>query len=156
MKITDALLGEHGVLYAMFDRLETLAPGTGDAPAVRAMAALLAAALTPHAEIENDLLFAAMEAAPDAARGPILAMREEHDAIEETIAEAADAANAARGSALLRDTIALARDHFAREEHLLFPLAAQLLGDAVLEELGAEWALRRHVALSEPAGGVAP
>lgn len=156
MKITDALLGEHGVLYSMFDRLETLAPASGDAAAVRAMATLLDAALAPHAEVENELLFAAMEASPDAERGPILAMREEHDAIEQALAEAADAVDAARGGALLRDTIAMTRDHFVREEHLLFPMAARMLGDDVLEELGAEWALRRHVALGEPARGVAP
>ena len=156
MRITEALLGEHGALNALFDRIEASADAAADGSAVRAMAGMLAAALVSHAEIENDLLFDAMEAAPAAARAPIVAMREEHGDIEDTVAEAADTPDAARAGALLRDAVALARDHFAREEHLLFPLANQVLGDAALEELGAAWGTRRRVAVTTHAGGTAP
>jgi hypothetical protein len=43
------------------------------------------------------------------------------------------------------DPVVMARDHFALEERMVFPLAATLLGDAVLEELGVRWAERRGV-----------
>ncbi len=63
MKITDALLGEHGAFYAQFDRLEETLPHTTLAGEVREQAALLAAALVSHAQLEDTLLFERMRAA---------------------------------------------------------------------------------------------
>lgn len=150
MKITDALRGEHAVFYAQFDRIETAVDDAGEAE-IRAMAELLAAALVTHAAIEDDLLFRAMERAPEQARGPLAAMREEHEDIEGMLTAAAGAPGAERAAALVRDAVALAREHFAREELMLFPAAEDALGDAVLEELGGEWGARRRVALGAAA-----
>ena len=48
---------------------------------------------------------------------------------------------------LLLDTIAIARDHFAKEEQVLFPMAANALPPEELQALGAEWAAARGVTL---------
>jgi hypothetical protein len=59
IKITDALIGEHGPLYRQLDRLQEAA--SGSAAQMRSCAQLLAAGLASHAHLEDTLLFAAVE-----------------------------------------------------------------------------------------------
>lgn len=143
MRIIDALLGEHGAFYAIFNDLERDLPGMQDAGNIRTAGATLAAALGSHAAIENEVLFPEIErrVGPD---GPLAVMRYEHDKIEDGLARLARCAEAADARSLLLDILATARDHFAKEENVLFPLAAQVLGDD-LERLGDAWAQRRGV-----------
>ena len=143
MKITDALLGEHGVFYAQFDRLEEVLAGEPDLEAVRGLAGLLASALAPHAALENELLFDPAAAREGGEGGPMEAMHQEHDEIEallEGVLEAADAEEARRG---LREVVDRARAHFRREEEMAFETAERLLGPEELERRGGEWAARR-------------
>jgi hemerythrin-like domain-containing protein len=77
-----------------------------------------------------------------------MAMRAEHDEIERllggilapegTPSRPDPQRNAAR-------MIEIVRDHFGHEEHVLFPLAAAVLDEERLGDLGAEWAARRGV-----------
>jgi iron-sulfur cluster repair protein YtfE (RIC family) len=147
MKITDAFLGEHGVFYAQFDHAEELLERHPSLPEVQAVAALIATALIPHAQLENDLLFTAVEGQVGQG-GPILAMRSEHDEIERTLDDVARATTMASAIMLLRDAIGEARDHFRKEEQVAFPLAESVLGDNRLNELGRAWAERRSVRVS--------
>src|SRR5574341_1358167 len=55
MKITDALKGEHGVFYAQFRFIEESLDGENLAT-LKALGAMLAAALAPHAHIEDESL----------------------------------------------------------------------------------------------------
>jgi hemerythrin-like domain-containing protein len=140
MKATDVLMGEHGAYYALFAALDD--PAAVD---LRTYVVLLAAALIPHARFENERLFPALEAriGPD---GPLAVMRAEHHEIEGTLeALRAEADPAALGRGL-RHVIAVAREHFRKEELVLFPLADRELGAGVLERLGREWAAARGVA----------
>jgi hypothetical protein len=140
MKVTEVLLGEHGTFYLLFGHLETA--GTED---VGAGAALLAAALIPHAAFENERLFPALEGriGPD---GPLAVMRAEHEEIEGTLLSLPAASDPAERQRGLRQVIALAREHFRKEELVLFPLAERVLDAAALERLGGEWAATRGVA----------
>jgi len=147
MKITDAFLGEHGVFYAQFDHLEALLASSPDGVCVQEQAGLLAAALAPHAQLENDLLFAAVEQAAPERAAPIAVMREEHDQIEGMMAEIAQGVAPRRAVELLGEAIALAREHFEKEESVAFPLAEETLGAERLRELGAAWAAQRSVLL---------
>jgi hemerythrin-like domain-containing protein len=147
MKITDALLGEHAVFYAQFKYLETLLAATPDAECARQLAGLLASALGPHARLENDLLFAAVESAAPERSAPIMVMREEHDEIEAMLAEIAQEAVPRRVGELLGEVIALAREHFEKEEVVAFPLAEETLGATRLHELGTAWGTQRSVRL---------
>ena len=141
IRITDALLGEHGVIYPLLDHLAGT-PFTSAAEA-RTQAALLAAGLASHAQIEDELLFAQLEGHLGTEAGPLAVMRREHEEIENVLAhlEKADAPGEARQ--LATHLVQLARQHFAKEEQVLFPMAEQILGDEGLRRLGEEWAKRR-------------
>lgn len=146
MKITDALLGEHGAFYAQFDRLEETLPHTTSAAEIREQAALLAAALVTHARLEDALLFTRMRTA-GADEGLLDTMEEEHTEIAARLTRAQGTQDAAVARGELLEAVSLARDHFAREERFAFPLAEGTLGAGALTELGLHWSERRDVFL---------
>ena len=148
MKITDAFLGEHGVFYAQFDRLEEALPTEDRIEVLRGKASLLAAALAPHARLEDDLLFAAVEEKVGTGFGPVSTMRAEHEEIEGALRSVADASDPKRARETLLEVILLARSHFLKEERVAFPLAEEVLGAENLERLGEEWARARGVVLA--------
>jgi iron-sulfur cluster repair protein YtfE (RIC family) len=146
VKLTDALLGEHGAFYAQFDRLEETVPHAGTAGEVREQAALLAAALVTHAKLEDELLFSRMRAA-GADAGLLDTMEEEHTTIAGGLTKAQGTQDLALARRELLDAVALAREHFGKEERLAFPMAERSLGVAALTDLGAAWSERRDVFL---------
>jgi regulator of cell morphogenesis and NO signaling len=148
MKITDAMCGEHGPLYALLRHCEESAPRWEHADLILG-ARCLEAALLSHAEVEDALLFAAVETRMPP-QGPVAVMRAEHDEIDRALHELRTSADEATARRLLLHAAATARDHFAKEEQVLFPLAEQLLGAGELERLGAIWAERRGVAIVRP------
>jgi iron-sulfur cluster repair protein YtfE (RIC family) len=144
MLITDALLGEHAVFYAQFDDMEQMT-GTRQVEEVKTSAALLVAGLASHAALEDELLFCALEPAMGTGMGPIAVMRSEHEEIEGNLYRLAGVNSAAAARELLLATIDVARQHFSKEERVIFPMARQALGSDDLEELAHEWANRRMV-----------
>jgi len=147
VRLTDALLGEHGAFYAQFDRLEALPAGLTVAE-VREQAALLASALVSHADLEDELLFERMRSAGGDG-GLLDAMEEEHRIIAGHLQRAQGSGDASKAMDALLEGVAVAREHFAREERMAFPLAERLLPGQALSDLGAEWSRRRGVELSE-------
>jgi len=148
MKITDALLGEHGAFYAQFDRLEETLPHTTSAGEVREQAALLAAALVSHAQIEDSLLFDRMRAA-GGDEGLLGTMEAEHEEIAGLLTRAQGSRDISTARRELLEAVTLARDHFAKEEQIAFPLAESLLGAVGLTVLGARWSAQREVCLGD-------
>ncbi len=144
MDITDALLGEHAVLYSLFSRLEQDLSGSLSVDEIRVAVSLLEASLISHAQLENELLFSELEKHMGPG-GPVAVMRAEHDEIDHALAVAVQAADAAAAARHLLDALSIARQHFAKEERVLFGLARQALGEAELARLGAAWSERRKV-----------
>jgi regulator of cell morphogenesis and NO signaling len=165
--ITDALRGEHGVFYAQFDHIEG-GLATVDLAGLKTQGALLASALAPHAHLENDILFPALERELGGDGGPLTVFRAEHaeiedaleklqtlrelsrhhDDIEGTLQRLPRVEDVAVARRLVGQTLAIARDHFSKEEHMLFPMAEQMLSEDALERLGEQWAAQRHVVLA--------
>lgn len=162
MKITDALKGEHGVFYAQFNHLEQWLDGA-DLSAIKTAGALLGAGLAPHAHIENEVLFPPIEERLGEG-GPTTVMRREHaeiegklnelqelkgahDEIEGALTKLPNAKSVDDARRLVKDILYAAREHFAKEEKMLFPMAEQILDANTLEQLGAEWASRRTEAV---------
>ena len=139
MNVTDVLLGEHGACYGLFAYLEAAAPGD-----LRAGAALLAAVINPHARFENERLFPALEARIGP-MGPLAVMRAEHREIEGALQEALKAADASEALSRARSALGVAREHFMKEEQVLFPMARRALGNEELSRLGERWAALRRV-----------
>lgn len=146
MKLTEALLGEHGVLYVLLDHVESEAAASTKLEEVQRLTKMLQVALVSHAKIENEFLFPALEVhiGPD---GPLAGMRDEHEEIEEALADVAAATEFEVAVERLRDCLAQTRDHFATEEQFVFPLARDSMTEQELERLGDNWADRRSVAL---------
>lgn len=147
MKITEALLGEHGVFYAQFDYMEKNVPHAQDLALVKSHGAMLSAALAPHAHLENDLLFAALEAHLDSQSGPLAVMRMEHDEIERSLERLQTLQDLSEAKNLLLHALQTARAHFAKEEQVLFVMAGQMLEASKLAQLGAKWAEHRKVTI---------
>ena len=146
MKVTDAFLGEHGVFYAQFKHLEQTIPAASQPDQVHIHAAMLASALATHAQLENDLLFSAME--PHVGpMGPLAVMRREHEEIEGTLAGLQEVQDTAEAQRMLLYAIRVARDHFAKEERILYPMAEKALDAETLSQLGAQWAEHRAVSV---------
>lgn len=144
MKLTDALRGEHGVFYTQLGHLEQIVPSVEDLASIKSQAALLAAALATHAQLEEELLFRALD--PHLGEmGPLAVMRMEHQEIEDTLAQIPDVEDLVECQSRLMRLVEVARQHFAKEEQILFGLAEQTLGEDALSNLGSRWAERRGV-----------
>lgn len=144
MIITDALLGEHGVFYALFDHLEKILPDCESLREVSAQADFLSSALASHANIEETLLFATLE--PHLGKsGPLAVMRSEHEEIEGTLEGFAGIEDLAEAKRQLLHVVTVARGHFAKEEQILYKLAGQTLDEGRLSDLGVTWAESRDV-----------
>jgi iron-sulfur cluster repair protein YtfE (RIC family) len=144
--LIDALLGEHGLLYALFDELEARAASATTLAEAQMAAGPVASALLSHARIEDELLFPALERTIGG-DGPLFVMRSEHQEIDDLLAAVAVAPDLGAATAAIAQAIELARDHFAKEERVLFPMARQALDDDERHRLGQQWARLRSVSL---------
>jgi hemerythrin-like domain-containing protein len=146
MKLTDALLGEHAMLYETFDHLRaaTAAGGMSD---IRGALPILERLLTAHARIEEDLLFPNLEPRLGP-MGPLAVMREEHRELDELLLSAKTANDLNGLKAAVRRLLDLAIDHFRKEERVLFHMAGRILDGDTLARLGDQWAERRRVTLA--------
>ncbi len=144
MTLLEALLGEHGALYAIFEHLEQALNDEITLEEIRAKEAVLRSVLISHATLEDELLFPALERAigPD---GPLAVMRMEHDRIEEALGWLAQVESVDECRKLLAETLEFTRQHFSKEEQVLFGIARSNLDADQLVDLGREWAERRGV-----------
>lgn len=146
MLITDALFGEHGVFYLLLQHIEQSLPASDSAAAMQNRMAAFFFALEAHSQLEDELLFTALEPRLGLQGGPLVVMRMEHDQITALIENLGSAASAEEGRALAAQLIRVVRGHFQKEEQVLFRMARQLLSEEELSSLGASWA-QRHAPL---------
>ena len=144
MKLTDALLGEHAVLYDLFDFVRDSITKNDDLVVLQSAVTVLGRLLVSHARTEEALLFPALD--PHLGEmGPLTVMRAEHREIDELLEAAGRADDAENLKATINRLLNLAREHFLKEEQILFAMARQFLNEATLTTLGDEWATRRNV-----------
>jgi iron-sulfur cluster repair protein YtfE (RIC family) len=145
MKITEGLLGEHALSYALFDRAEAMADEAESLEALVAAESVLSSAVASHAELEDQMLFSAL-AEGGCVPGPIDAMRADHKEIELLSHAVRSSLTLSEAKDVMLRLVDTLREHFTREEMLLFPLCEQVLGAQKLSELGDDWAKRRRLA----------
>lgn len=144
MKITDAFIGEHAVLYAQLDHLEHAVPAARTLGEIKAMAALLESALRSHADLEDDLLFNGLEPGLDQ-MGKLEKVQHEHGAICKALEQIRVARAREDAQRRLLNVVHLTRKEFDLEDRIIFRLAEELLREDTLHKLGKEWARRRLV-----------
>ena len=113
---------------------------------VQRIAGVVAAVLVSHARIENEMLFPALETHLGTA-GPLAVMRQEHDEIDGTLREVGSVETPDVAKERITHALQVARDHFAKEEQVLFGMAQQALSEQDLAQLGVRWADTRRVAV---------
>jgi len=140
MRITDALLGEHGSFQVLFEELTIAAEHALDD--VPALARELAIRLAAHDAAEEETLFMPLQSRLGP-QGPLGLMEMEHRRIGDLIEDIIAAEEASLIRHRVRELVVVANDHFAKEEAVLFTLAEQVMDDAELHHLGSVWVRRR-------------
>ena len=151
MRTTEILTDEHRVIERVLLCLEKMsdefdAKSALDLePARDAIAFLRTFADGCHHKKEEDRLFPAMErCGMPREMGPTAVMRQEHEIgrgfigrmdAAVTAFEKGDAAAVAKFTAAARGFVELLREHIAKEEQVLFPMADRMLSDAMQDEL---------------------
>jgi hemerythrin-like domain-containing protein len=144
MKITDAFIAEHAVLYAQLDHLETAIPAAKSAGEIKAMAGLLEAALRTHAALEDELLFNGLEPGLDQ-MGKLEKVQHEHDAICHGLERVRQTRALKEAKRRLLSVVHLTRKEFDLEDRVIFRLAEEILRPETLHKLGKAWAKQRMV-----------
>ena len=144
MRITDALLAEHGVICQLLDHIARCAPEWNPDQA-REAGASLATVLRRHAATEEELLFDVLERTLGHEPVPLAVLRLEHEEIEAILDDVASVGSLEEIQLQLRRLVKLAGDHFAKEEGILFPLANDRLDEETLNRLGSRWATARQL-----------
>ena len=142
MKITDAFIAEHAVIHTQLDHLEHAIPAAATLGEVKVMAALLDAALRPHAEAEDELLFNGLEPGLDQ-MGKLEKVQHEHDAICKGLEQVRAARTKKEAQRKLLGVVHLTRKEFDLEYRIIFRMAEELLREETLNRLGKTWARKR-------------
>jgi len=143
MKITEALIAEHGVFHGLFDYIERTAPNLKTLAEIKTVAGLLDATLDPHSRVEEELFIAPLDHCMDQL-GQTQSFHGEHEEIEATLDAIQQSKSAKAARKLLLETVRACRRHFDKEERHVFPMGERLLKARTLNTLGAEWQKRRE------------
>jgi hemerythrin-like domain-containing protein len=138
MKITEALLAEHLVFHNLFDHLENIVPKLKTLAEARALAALTEKMLAAHSRTEDELFIGPLEHCFEQ-MGQRETFHQEHEEIDRLLASVQNARQVRKARLLLLAVAVLCRNHFDKEERIVFPLAEQLLKSKTLNELGQVW-----------------
>jgi hemerythrin-like domain-containing protein len=144
MKITDVLRAEHAVFHNLFDHIESVLPRTKTLAEVKSLATVTETLLAPHSKTEDDLFMDPLEHCFDQiGQGELF--HEEHKLIDAELARVHKARDLKTAKQILLRAVARCREHFDKEERIVFPMAEQVLKVKTLSELGQAWLRRREV-----------
>lgn len=143
MKITEALIAEHGVFHGLFDHVERSVPRLKTLAEIKAVAGVLDAALAPHSRIEDELFVEPLGHCLEQL-GQNQSFHDEHEDIEKTLKALRSSRDLRAARKLLLQAVADCRRHFDKEERIVFPMAERVLKTKTLNELGDQWLRRRE------------
>ena len=135
-RITDVLTTEHNLLCILFDEIDRLLPGVRTVDEVRLLSRLVEGVLSHHADVEQNLAFAALDHAL-AEKDELRQLHQDHDEIDACLRDAALATELAKAVQLLKAGLEASRVHFRLEEQSVFPLFEKMLAPSSLETLAA-------------------
>jgi len=142
MKITEALLAEHLVFHNLFDHIEATAPRLKTLAEVKSLAALMESMLKAHSDTEDELFIGPLEHCFEQI-GQRDAFLEEHQEIDVNLKRVQEAKQVRVACQLLVAAVAYSREHFDKEERIVFPMAERVLKGKTLTALGQIWMEQR-------------
>jgi len=144
MRITDVLRAEHAVFHNLFDHIEAVLPELHTHAEIKALTTVVEKLLGPHSKTEDDLFMEPLEHYFDQI-GQNELFHEEHKMIDAELARVHKARDVESAKKLLLSAVTHSREHFDKEERIVFPMAEQVLKIKTLSELGEAWLRRREV-----------
>jgi hemerythrin-like domain-containing protein len=133
--ITNFLTTEHALFCELFDEIDRLLPDVRTAAEVRLLSRLVEGVLSRHADVEQNLAYAALDHAL-AEKGELNQLYQDHEEIDACLHHATMAMEFVEAVRFLRAGLKTSREHFRREEETVFPLFEKLFDPAALEALG--------------------
>ena len=133
--ITETLVADHAVFISVFDWIKQALPRITTLEEVKILAGLVEALLRNHGDVETDLAFVALDHALYH-KGQLNRLHEDHDEIDDRLKRVQAATNLADARRLLRIALLASRQHFRREERIIFPLIEKVLRKETLAKLG--------------------
>ncbi len=148
MDVTQALLGEHGIVHLLVEQLEEALDRYQTAGELRAASEPLAITLLGHARIEDETLFQPYEK-HTGTLGPLKCLRHEHELMDQQIRAMFRLQDATVLREQIKALLDVTRRHLAREEEVMFKAAREAIEKNELEHLGHHWAEFRGVMLRD-------
>jgi hemerythrin-like domain-containing protein len=136
--ITKALVMEHAIFCAVFDQFERVLPGLGSVQEVKLLATVVEGVLSGHAETEKNLAYSVLDHVLKE-DGRLNRLHQDHHEIDEHFKRVHRAKDLADAQRLLKKALAATREHFHREEEIVFPFLERVLQPETLETMGAAW-----------------
>lgn len=138
MRITDRFSSEHDVFLQQLQVIDALTRNGAEVAEVVAAIRTLEAPLLAHAENEERALFPALESSMGGDGGPLAILTEEHHVLHAQLERLGAAPPRWELEQVLDAFLRVLRGHIDKEEQVLFPAAAQIVGDERLERLDRE------------------
>ena len=142
MKITEALLAEHLVFHNMLDHIETTTPKLKTLAELKSLSALLESMLKAHSRTEDQLFIGPLEHCFEQL-GQRDAFMEEHAEMDGHLRRIRQAKRLKAAQGLLLGAVRYSREHFDKEERIVFPMAERILKAETLAALGQTWMQQR-------------
>jgi len=135
-RITDVLTIEHTLLCTLFGEIDRLLPEVRTVDEVRLLSRLVEGVLSHHADVEQNLAFAALDHVL-AEKHQLGQLHQDHEEIDACLRNAGSATELTKAVQMLKAGLEASRAHFRREEQSVFPLFERVLAPTTLETLGA-------------------
>jgi hemerythrin-like domain-containing protein len=136
--VTNTIVVEHRVISTVFDQIESRLPALETLAEAKFLADLITSLLDAHGKREESLAYAALDHML-AERGQINSLYQDHEEIDGRLAQIKATPDLKEACRLLTATIKATRNHFQREERIIFPLIERTLQEQTLKELNNAW-----------------
>ena len=136
--ITDTLIMEHAAFCAVFDQIEKVYARLKSAHEVKLLATLVEGLLSGHGETEKHLAYAALDHVLEES-GTLNQLHQDHQEIDDHFRRVHGANELIEAQRLLKKALAATREHFRREEKIIFPFLERVLQPETLGALGETW-----------------
>jgi len=148
--ITKALVMEHAVFCAAFDQFERVLPKVASTREVKFLATVAEGMLSNHAETEKNLAYSALDHVLRE-DGHLNRLHQDHLEIDEHFKQVHRAKDLGEAQRMLKKALKATREHFRREEDIVFPFLERVLRPETLETLGTVW-MNNYTIATERAG----